>query len=375
MSDKEFLQPHLRGPRFEEGTIPLDILKDLSVLGEMVTEVAKWSFLKDHPDRARSPRGFTDGIEFKLVGLKKGSAVPMINLTSTVESPRFLDVWKYLEKARDAIVNAIAAAEQELLVEEHLPEKCLIYFDRIGRSLREGEAIEFPTPSQTTPARLTKETRRRLILRSSRIQELTEEVGLRGSIPAVDQDRMTFQLQLANGHRIAGPVPVQHLDAIIEAFNGYRDASRVLIRGIGKYDRQECLVGLESIEQISVLDQLDVPACLEELRELKNGWLDGEGLAPDHNALDWLAKSFDKHYPDDLPLPHVYPTPEGGVQVEWSLPPSEISLDIDIANQRGQWHELNLNTDKEKEKMLNLAERDDWSWLADEMRALSRDSE
>lgn len=60
------------------------------------------------------------------------------------------------------------------------------------------------------------------------------------------------------------------------------------------------------------LDPLDVRARLDDLRALSDGWLDGTGVAPPHAGLDWLASAFDRHFPDDLPLPHLYPTPEGG---------------------------------------------------------------
>jgi len=70
MSTLEFLKPKLIGPRFEEHAIPLEILKDLAALEEMIIEVAKWKLLQEHPDRKRVPRGFTQGIELRLTDSK-----------------------------------------------------------------------------------------------------------------------------------------------------------------------------------------------------------------------------------------------------------------------------------------------------------------
>lgn len=68
MSDAiAFLSPRLEGDRFNEHAIPLELLKDLAVLEEMVIEVAKWWYLQDHKDRRRTPRGFTDGIALSLL--------------------------------------------------------------------------------------------------------------------------------------------------------------------------------------------------------------------------------------------------------------------------------------------------------------------
>ena len=58
---------------------------------------------------------------------------------------------------------------------------------------------------------------------------------------------------------------------------------------------------------------------LDQLRLLKDGWLEGEGLSPPEAGLDWLRSAFDRHFPEEAPLPHLYPTETGGVQAEWSI--------------------------------------------------------
>ena len=333
----------------------------------MAIEVAKWCFLEHNPGRTRSPKRLADSVAFKLTGLQEGSAIAVIGLESTVpmlpEIPPPFQV--YFEHAREAIVGAIAAAEQNESVVDYLPEKCLGYFDRIGRGLRDGESIEFTTPSRTSATRLTRESRRRLILASSRIKELTAEIRVRGSIPELDQDRMTFELQLIEGRKIAGVVPDQHLDAIMEAFNGYRDSVKVLIQGLGKYDRQDRLVRVQSVEHTALLDPLDVPARLEEFRGMKSGWLDGDGVGPQRDQLDWLAASFDQHYPDDLPLPHTYPTPDGGIEMEWSIGSQSVTLEIDLVARQAAWLSHDKDSALEDTRALNLDTNQGWSWITD----------
>lgn len=368
MSTEPFLKPRLTGKRFEGHAIPLEFLKDLAVLEEMIVEVAKWQFLKEHTERKRSPRGFTEGIELKLTAVEEGSAVAVISLIVAANSLFPLENQAYFEQARDAIVSVIDAARQNKPITEHFPEKALGYFDRMGRSLRSGEAIEFDTPSHSTPVRLTKEIRRKLVLASSAVKELTEEISIRGVIPEADQDDMTFEIQLIDGRKVRAPMATQHLDTILEAFNGYKDGSRVHIQGVGKFNRNERLQGLESIEQITLLDPLDIPARLDELRSLQDGWLDGKGVAPSTAGLDWLANAFDSKYPEDLPLPFVYPTADGGVRAEWSMEPYELSLEIDLSKKTGAWHQLKMDTDEEDARSLNLETDEDWTWLADRVR-------
>ena len=72
----------------------------------------------------------------------------------------------------------------------------------------------------------------------------------------------------------------------------------------------------ETAEHVNIRDPLDISARLDDLRLMKNGWLEGNGLAPPHEGLDWLSRAFDDHYPKNLPLPYLYPTEEGGVQAD-----------------------------------------------------------
>ena len=372
MTTQPFLRPRLTGARFEGGAVPLEFLKDLAVLEEMIVEVAKSEFFKDHPKRQRSPRGFTEGIELKLTGIEAGSATPVISLDVTPVTLFRLppENQEYFERARDSIVNAIDAAEQNRPITDHLPEESLGYFDRFGRSLREGEAIEFVTPGRERRTRFTRETRRRLLLASSRMKELTDETSVRGSVPEADQDNMTFEIQLIEGRRVKAPLDPQHFDTILEAFNNYQNGTRVLLQGIGRFNRNERLLRFDSIEHVTILDPLDISSRIEELRLLKDGWLEGSGKGLSPEGLEWLAKSFSQQFPDDLPLPHLYPMAKGGVQAEWTLGPAEVTLEIDLETRQGDWHLLNTETDAEDSRMLELEEADDWRWFTEEIQRL-----
>ncbi len=107
---------------------------------------------------------------------------------------------------------------------------------------------------------------------------------------------------------------------------------------------------------------------LDELRQLRDGWLDGNGLAPSTASLDWLSQQFDGRYPGDLPLPFTYPTAEGGIQCEWSVGGFEASLEIDLQTYAGQWHRLNLKTEASDLIELDLNSDDDWDVLTSEIR-------
>ena len=108
---------------------------------------------------------------------------------------------------------------------------------------------------------------------------------------------------------------------------------------------------------------LDVAAQLADLAQLEDGWFNGEGYAPDRDGLAWLADRFERCWPRDLPSPYIFPTVEGGVQAEWSLPPYEASLEVDLGARTGEWHALNLETDAEDRRTCDLDVDGDWTWL------------
>ena len=378
MASVEFLRPRLRGARFADGEIPLQVLADLTALREMILEVAKWRYISENPSRQRVPRGFADRIDLKLTGLGDGSAVPIISITTTDRSLEGtgMPYQEFFELARDDIASVIATESgiYQIPNGKPLPNQFLAYFNRIGRSLRDGESLEFPMPNGSGPARLTRESRMRLLQRST-ITELAQEVTLRGVVPEADHIRMTFELQQIHGGKTVCPMPEQHHETIIAAFQGYRDNTKILVQGIGRYDRQNRLSSLESVEQVTLLETLDVPARLDELRTMRDGWLDGVGRAPSSDGLNWLSASFENYFSDDLPLPNVYPTPEGGIEAEWSLGTVSIILEFDLDTHQGHWLRFHKESDEEDSQGLDLENSMEWEWLTGEIRRITGDKQ
>ncbi len=109
---------------------------------------------------------------------------------------------------------------------------------------------------------------------------------------------------------------------------------------------------------------------LDQLRLLKDGWLEGDGLSPPRSGLDWLQDAFDRHFPDEAPLPHLYPTEAGGVQAEWAIGSIEVSLDLNLGTHSGEWHALGTETGEVEERILNGDDSSDWKWLSSRIEAM-----
>ena len=123
-------------------------------------------------------------------------------------------------------------------------------------------------------------------------------------------------------------------------------------------------MGIDSIESSVALDHLDIQARLEELRLLKQGWLDGEGEAFDPAGMDWLEASVREHYSTGLPSPRIYPSPGGQILFEWKIDSRAASLEIDPENRTGYWHVLDTETKQDSDEDIDLATADGWGTLA-----------
>lgn len=119
------------------------------------------------------------------------------------------------------------------------------------------------------------------------------------------------------------------------------------------------------------MNALNVGAQLNDLRELQDGWLDGDGKAPSSDSLDWLHEVFKCKFPLDAPEPHIYPTEKGGVQAEWSFGPNENTLDVNLETHMGEWHLLNVESDEVVERTLSFGDDTDWKWLIERISALA----
>ena len=362
MTEFDLLSPTLEGARFRDHSIPLEFLKDLAVFEEFVISVAKAEWLRDN-DRHRTPPGFMKGVEVKLKQINSGSAIPVlvaIVTTATALIPQQV----YLERARDRIIEAVAAAESNGNVSEHLTPRMLTYFDRFGRGLREGESISFHRDGGRTPARLTPETRQKLVLSVQDVEAITKETRLLGTVVNTSDNEKTFTVQRADGQYVMALLTSTFRSVILDAQKESIGGIRVAVHGIGQYNRGNRLIRIESVDDVVTLDPLDVTARFEEFKLLRAGWLNGnDGKHLDSTLLDELAELFSLNYSSDLPLPYSFPTAQGGVQFEWRIGKASPEIEIHLESFQGEW----LGDD---EATLDLITDEGWANLVGRIKAI-----
>ena len=110
-----------------------------------------------------------------------------------------------------------------------------------------------------------------------------------------------------------------------------------------------------------------------ELGMLGDGWLDGEGVAPDADGLAWLNFTLHiQHLDRGLPQPYLYPSQDGSVGCEWSIGRHECEVEIDLKRRAGVWTATDMvQGTHSEERELDLEDVGSWCWMNDRLRSFA----
>ncbi|HBC60612.1 MAG TPA: hypothetical protein DC058_05255 [Planctomycetaceae bacterium] len=188
-----------------------------------------------------------------------------------------------------------------------------------------------------------------------------ENVAWTGKIHAFDQSKMTFAMTLPSGDVVEDiPFSESQFETVLNASLGFRKGVRVRLEPLRLVTGQADLHSRRSAPTITLIDPLDITARVDELRQLKNGWFDGLGREFDPAQLDWVAQQFTNKYPAGLPLPYLFPTPEGCILAEWQPGRYSVSLEINLQTRCADWHLLDLISLADESDHFNLDSEDGW---------------
>lgn len=350
----DFSQPRFTGTRFDEHTLPVDVARDLAAYESLIVDLAKHLYLTDHPDRQRVPKGFASNYHLDIERIDEGSAKPILVLVISGVLALVGGERDYFDQARDLVSECIAAPENAL--PENFPKELLVHFNQLGRSLREGEALELPRQG-TGSAVLTPDKRKKLVLAADRVYE--KEVDLLGSIAEVDWEKSTFRLRLADGSQVNVSMPDSFHNKAREY--GGKPRHQVALKGVGTYDSWDRLQKLVSVESLEVVKNYAIATRMDELAQMPAGWFEGQGVALDADKLVIVADKLVADYPERLMLPSIVPTQDGNLLLEWAADGSP-SLDVSLASLQASFHAFGPNGD-DIERDFNLKSAAEWQSL------------
>lgn len=355
----DFLELRLVGDRFEAHTVPFEVLRDFVGLEDLLVELARRIHLKGHPERQRAARGLREHFQIGLAQVTPGSArLKIVRLR-----PDELALADVFDQAKSVALAAMCAVFLNQPTPPDFPTDLFPLFERFGKSLKADEGVEFPAEDARPAFTYDQKLRRHLILRSGK-KSYTEPVEIRGGIIEINDQAATFTLREPDGKTHKSISYEAHWrDKVIKAMKE-RAFTRVLLQATGVYDGSEQLTRIQEPTSLDLLESNDVNMRIDELLVLEDGWLGGVGSALSRDGLEWLRKQFTDHWPDEVPIPFLYPTPEGGIRTEWSSIEWEISAEIDIAIKQAEFVSIPLVEGEIDEAVISLATPADWKTAA-----------
>lgn len=368
MESKHFLSPKLTGKRFDEHSVPVEVLEDFAAFQELITELAKSIYLQDNPKRKRVPKGFTEGVTLNLEKVEEGSAILKFFLATTLLTSSILGeshhAYTYFEKAKNKVIEVIDAAEStDADLAGIINKKYLSYFHRIGRNLKDDEEIFFKPSGESNGPAYNKTIRKNIIVSYTTDATYEDKFDITAEIDSISKSDRSFVV-LVEGQKLSAKLDPKFYKTIISTFREYDSKAYVNIQGDGIYNKKDKLIRIEHIAKMDVLDPFDVSIRLMELGELKDGWYNSEGLALSKKGLINFESQFNLYYPDSLPLPAIFPTISGNIQLEWTVNEQEISLEIDLKTLSSELIMVDTITGQIVEEKLDLADSLSWESLS-----------
>ncbi len=340
MIKEAFIQPRFVGPRFEEHTLPLSAAKDLAAYEELVLELAKHLYREKQTDRVRLPKGFASDFSLHISKIDEGSARPALVAMMMVGAELFPSLPAEIVEAKD-LINAVMATQDGQAFPANFPKDFYSYFNRIGRSLKDGETIEW-TPDMPNKTVLTPANRIRLARAHRETYEA--EVDVVGIVKELDTERKTGILRTLGKE----PIAFVYGDPF---FSDLKDALgnrivQVRLKGVGVFDVNNKLGSIIEIDQLECLPHLSLVSKIDALSSLVDGWLEGNGVAPSGANLTWLTDEVAKYFPEALEYPSVAPTEDGHVVFEWIRPQARIELEVNFDAHKLELYATNLTTNQ-----------------------------
>ncbi|MDX6764631.1 hypothetical protein SIN09_35915, partial [Streptomyces sp. F8] len=128
---------HLKGGRYEQRGLPVEVLSEFARYERLVIDVAKGIYKRRHAMRQRVPRGFTSSFSLRLSEVRRGSVIPVLEVAPQDSSTLFDDDDSGIfEEARLVIQRALKSIGEGDGIPGDFPVNALREFSRFGRSLQ-----------------------------------------------------------------------------------------------------------------------------------------------------------------------------------------------------------------------------------------------
>ncbi len=332
-----FEELRFTGGRFDSSGLPFEVLPELNNYRDLVSEVARALYFKENPARRRLPNRFDEGLRLRISEIQPGSVIPIIKREAPVSDPNLVDSLEdCYERAREFIFLTIQSSNNGTAPDRlpNLGNYNYSGFLQFGSTLADDEAIHFKNQAKPRPqqrATLDKRARQRLqtvVARSAPTN--TRMTRLVGCVTAIDAIREHFTLWLHDERKAcSGPYDSQiHLEFLRKHLTPDPNSGpAVAIIGHIDFDSKHNPTGWDWMYSIASLNEdSGYERLTRQLREVERAsvkYFNVSRVAM--NAARELHKVLETA---GVPAPIAFPTPEGGLDFEWSYNSVEASLEI-----------------------------------------------
>jgi hypothetical protein len=342
MSETKFLELMFDGGRFAAHVAPVDVLAELSTVEELIARVVRHLYFQRHPTRSRIAHGFFAASRLYLTSTEKNCFTAGLERSVAWAGAEQADLALF-DEARDLSIASLRAVASGGPLPPAFPQDGYDLLAALGRRLDSNEKIIIRNGVPDHSATVDQTSRARLATMIHRPLETIEEIE--GEVEKVDDASQSFTLRSDDGEQISG-IPftsTQRTDVVAALLN--RPVARVVVKVLLTKGRTKSVTRVEGLEVLDDDRAADVQRVWERLEALKgvpDGWLEGSGYSPKETALVAAREVLARLLVDsEVPRPSVFPTPDGGVQAEWTrgawaaeliFAPSGSTIDAEATN-------------------------------------------
>lgn len=316
------------GSRYLGARLPLDVLGDLPAIRDLVAAFAEESWRELNPQRKRVPKGFGDALSFSLVRIEDGSAVPCLALDNFAKQPVFPGFEEYVplvETAFNRVVKLFEDARRDIFPTS-LSRRHVTALNQFGAALREGEQIEFVGHRDAAGKNVSVDSavRRSLITRISETYQKKIQ-GFARLVANHEDGVVTIRDSDIGDVRVTVPA-----ESVTQVYDGNIGSSVFYSLSVN-LDRNDRLKSVVEVFDIGLIDDEmeHRQTRMGFIREIRDGWHDGEGMAPSSRSLG-IANSFVISAPAEWENLKIFPTIAGGILFEFITGKWDCSVEVGV---------------------------------------------
>lgn len=327
LSKELFLQPILKGQRFDDHAIPVEVLAEFNAYKLLILEVAKFLFKKNN-NRARLPSGFVDQLTLKISKIEKGSAIALLEREFDSTAANYNE----FTDARELVDSFISNQDATSL---SFPPNLIYLFDAFGKSLREDEEFVLCKPNQNAAdaTTYTKAIRNKILTINRKPAQAA--VKLVGQITDVNLNSKKFEIHTESG-LVSGQYENQFSELLRDSHRESENTETTIVgiglitpdNAISRIDKIQHLISIGSENKVSSVPNIE--GSLNSMKSLTAGWFDGEqGLPISITLIEFTKKFFEDLFSQSgIVFPYLYPTLDAGIRAEWSWGNWEVSTEF-----------------------------------------------